>query len=126
MKTYSILYAEDVPHYATAEIEADNDAEAIAKAKRLSNMGDLEFSDPDWENPIIRRVVNIEDCNCITVANDISLDGHQLLVDSKVRDAIQYALECLGNFKADWLTKHGLKVAIERLESAYTEVGGAS
>ena len=33
MKTYSVLYAEDVPHYGTAEIEAENDAEAIAKAK---------------------------------------------------------------------------------------------
>jgi len=33
-------------------------------------------------------------------------------------------MECLGNFKADWLANHGLTVVVERLELAYAEVGG--
>ncbi|MCL5670811.1 MAG: hypothetical protein M1423_05865 [Acidobacteria bacterium] len=37
MKTYTVLYAEDVPHYGTAEIEAENDAEAIARASTITD-----------------------------------------------------------------------------------------
>jgi hypothetical protein len=125
MKTYTVLYAEDVPHYATVEIQAASDEEAVAVAK-ARHSGDLDFDSPDWENPILRRIVSIEDPNYIGVAGDISLDAHQLLTDSKVRDAIQYALECLGSFKADWLNIHGLKVAVEQLEAAYIELGGSA
>jgi len=96
MKTYSVLYAEDVPHYAAVEIQADDTEHAITAA-RARHTGDLDFDSPDWENPILRRIVSIEDANCIGVAGDIPLDGQQLLTDSKVRDAIQNALECLGS-----------------------------
>lgn len=58
--------------------------------------------------------------------NGISLDNTLLLTGSDVRDAIQYALECLGNFKSDWLASHGLSVVVEKLEVAYAEVGGAA
>jgi hypothetical protein len=126
MKPYSVLYAEDVPNYCTAEIEAENDQDVLNKAKTHANTGDLEFNDPDWSNPILRRIVHILDGNSVAVAQDISLDGHHLLTDSKVRDAVRYALECLGSFKADWLTNHGLNVAVEKLEAAYAELGGAA
>jgi hypothetical protein len=33
MTTYTVLFAEDVPHYGFAEIEADDDQEAIEKAR---------------------------------------------------------------------------------------------
>ena len=35
MKTYTVIFAEDVPHYGTAEIRAGNDADAIKAAKDL-------------------------------------------------------------------------------------------
>jgi hypothetical protein len=126
MKPYSVLYAEDVPHYCTVEIEAESDEDALRKAKRHPGTEDLGFDDPDWNNPICFRIVHILDSNSVAVAQDISLDGHRLLTDSKVRDAVQYALECLGSFKADWLANHGLNVAVEKLEAAYAELGGAA
>jgi hypothetical protein len=126
MKTYSVLYAEDVPNYAIAEMEAEDDRAAIGIAKQFHATGDLAFGDADWENPILRRIVHIEDADGNIVASDIQLDNYTLLTDCKVRDAIQYVLECLSNFKADWLAAHGLKVAFETLESAYAELGGAA
>jgi hypothetical protein len=33
MKTYTVLFAEDVPHYGAAEIEAEDDAAALEAAK---------------------------------------------------------------------------------------------
>jgi hypothetical protein len=123
MKTYTVLYAEDVPHYTSVEIQAASQDEAINAAK-ARHTGDLAFDDPDWENPILRRIVHIQDSNCVDIANDISLDGYQLLTGSTVADAIQYALQCLGNFKPDWLANHGLTVIVETLEAAYIELGG--
>lgn len=72
MKTYSVLFAEDVPHYGVAEIEADNDAAALeaAKAYDLSEV----TTDAEWENSACRRIVWIEDQDGITIAEDISLD----------------------------------------------------
>jgi hypothetical protein len=125
MKTYIVLYAEDVPHYCTVEIQAAGHDDAINAAK-ARHTGDLDFDDPDWENPILRRIVNIQDSNYVDIANDIPLDGHQLLIGSTVRDAIQYALECLGNFKVDWLANHGLGIAVEKLAAANAELGGAA
>ncbi len=124
MKTYTALFAEDVSHHCAVEIQAETSEQAIRQAKGYHGKFDMHFDDPDWNNPILQRIVHILDDNRVEIANYISLDGHQLLTDSKVRDAIQYALECLGNFKADWLTNHGLNVAVEKLEAAYAEVGG--
>jgi hypothetical protein len=125
MKTYTVLYAEDVPNYCTVEIQAETDAKAVVAAKARHNR-DLQFEDADWENPILRRIVHILDFNCVAVAQDVPLDGHQLLADSKVRDAVQYALESLLLFKRDRLSTHGLNVALEKLETAYAELGGKS
>jgi len=33
MNSYTILFAEDVPHYGTVRIEAENDAAALDSAK---------------------------------------------------------------------------------------------
>ncbi len=74
MNTYSVLYAEDVPHYGTAEIEAENDAEAIAKAKT----GPFETDDPDWNNTVCRRIVHIEDPEGKLIAVDVPLDDYML------------------------------------------------
>jgi len=34
MKTYTILFAQDIPHYGSVEIEAKNDADALRRAKK--------------------------------------------------------------------------------------------
>jgi hypothetical protein len=48
MKTYSVLFAEDVPHYGTAEIKAASDADVLAAAAD-ADFDDL-FLEPAWEN----------------------------------------------------------------------------
>jgi hypothetical protein len=59
MKTYSILYAEEVPHYTAHEIEAETDEQAIELAKAF-NWAELP-SDPDYHSAVLRRIVHIED-----------------------------------------------------------------
>ena len=79
MKTYTILYAEDVPHYGTVEIEANNDAEAIAKAKAISHedLGNTTI-DPDHCNSVSKRIVHIQDAGGNDVAHDVRLDNYSL------------------------------------------------
>lgn len=122
MKTYTVLYAEDVPHYAAVEIQAACDEEAIAFA-RSCDFGDAAL-EPEWNNAVCKRIVHIEDDAGNILASGISLDGTLLLSGSDVRDAVRYALGCLHSFKADWLASHGLNVAVEKLEAAYSGLGG--
>ena len=124
MKTYSILYAEDVPTYGTVEITAESDDAAIAQAREM-DFGDVQLG-PEWNNTFCKRIVHIEDETGKTLVNGIPLDRSILLTGSEVRDAIQYALECLTSFKSDWLSNHGLNIAVEKLLGAYTELGGAA
>jgi hypothetical protein len=76
LKTYSVLFAEDVPHYGFAEIEAEDDAAALdaAKAYDLSEV----TVDPEWENSVSKRIVHIEDPAGNTVAYDVPLDDYSL------------------------------------------------
>jgi hypothetical protein len=76
MKTYSVLFAEDVPHYGTAQIEAESDADALeaAKAYDLSEVA----NDPEWENSVCRRIVYIEDPDGNSFAHDVPLDDYSL------------------------------------------------
>jgi hypothetical protein len=72
MKTYTILFAEDVPHYGTTEIQAENDAAALDAAKTypLSEV----TNDAEWENSACKRIVYIQDAEGNTIAEDVSLD----------------------------------------------------
>ena len=76
MKTYTVTFAEDVPYYRTLEIDAENDEQAITKAKKYPANHDMQFDDPDWNNPICQRIVHIEDDAGRTIANDIPLDNY--------------------------------------------------
>jgi hypothetical protein len=73
MKTYSVLFAEDIPHYGIAHIKAKNDADALkaAKAYDLSEVA----HDPEWGNSVCKRIVHIEDPKGKIVAEDVALDG---------------------------------------------------
>jgi hypothetical protein len=76
MKTYSILFAEDVPHYGFADIEAKDDTAALAAAKAY-DLSEVT-NDPEWENSVCKRIVHIEDPEGNTVHYDVPLDGYFL------------------------------------------------
>ena len=73
MKTYTVLYAEDVPHYAAVEIEAVDTVDAIAKAQNFDLTG--VPTNPDWHNAVARRIVEVTDEDENIVAEFISLDN---------------------------------------------------
>jgi len=78
MKTYTVLYASDIPHYATFEVEAGSPEEAIAAARARINAGEVLLEDPDWDGSILDRIIQIEDDAGNSVANDIPLDDYRL------------------------------------------------
>jgi hypothetical protein len=105
-KTYSVLFAQDVPHYGTAEIAAADDADALAKAKAL-DPGDL-CTDPAWDDPVCRRIVHIEAPDGTIVAQDVALDGfflrhaqniepHLCDVAPKLLEALEIAITAMNN-----------------------------
>jgi hypothetical protein len=74
MKTYTALFAVDVPHYGTEHIEAESPAAAIAVAKTM-DPADV-CNDPDWSNSACARIVSItDDLTRHTIAEDVALDG---------------------------------------------------
>jgi hypothetical protein len=97
MKTYSVLFAEDVPHYAVAVIEAKDDAAAleVAKAYDLSNL----TYDPEWENSVCKRIVYLDDQDGNTIINDVPLDNYDLRyggdAERRLCDAARDMLEAL-------------------------------
>ncbi len=79
MKKYEILYAQDVPHYGTVELEAENDAAIVEAAKAYWNATDLDpVDDPDWNNPVCKRIVVIRDEAGNEIANDVRCDDYNL------------------------------------------------
>jgi hypothetical protein len=76
MKTYSVLFAQDVPHYGTAHIEAEDDAAALEAAKAF-DLSDVT-NDPEWENSVCKRIVSLDDPEGNTIINDVPLDNYDL------------------------------------------------
>ena len=77
MKTYTVILAEDVPHYATVEIAAGTDADAIAAAKAYDR--DSLCLEPEWQNAVCRRIVEIyDDADGRSVACDVAVDDYVL------------------------------------------------
>jgi hypothetical protein len=72
MKTYSVLFALDIPHYGSVDIEAPDDTAALAAAKQLDPSD--YTSDPAWDDPICRRIVHIEAPDGRIVSRDVNLD----------------------------------------------------
>jgi hypothetical protein len=87
MKTYSILYAEEVPHYTAHEIQAKNDAEAIELARAFDWFGPP--SDPDHHSAVLRRIVYIEDDAASEIVDEnIPLDNWFLREGDEKRQAL--------------------------------------
>jgi hypothetical protein len=78
MPTYTALVALDVPHYGAAEIDAETPEAALAAARKLNILEIVD--DPGWENAFCPRIVNIEDPDGQTVAEDVMLDGNALVI----------------------------------------------
>jgi hypothetical protein len=57
MKTYTALYAENVPHLGCVDFQAEDAADAVDKARAI----DFEqvTTNPDWNNTASRRIVEI-------------------------------------------------------------------
>ncbi len=72
MKTYTVLFAEDVPHYGTAEIQAEDNSAAIEAAKAYDFCE--VTNEPEWGNSVCKRIVDIQDAEGNIIADDISLD----------------------------------------------------
>ena len=120
MKTYTVLFAEDVPHYCTADIEADSGEQAIEKAKSHPNTGDLDFADPDWNNPVCFRIVHIEDADGKLIADDIPLDDFFLRgggdSDRRLCENAEDMLKALeAGHSKDWVHNAGITDDIEAL-----------
>ena len=78
-----MIFAQDVPHYGSVEIDAVDDAEALAAAKAY-DLSDVAC-DPDWKNSTCKRIVTIEDESGNVIAEDISLDNwflYHALIDT--------------------------------------------
>jgi hypothetical protein len=76
LKTYTVLLAEDVPHYGTTDIEAEDDAGAIRIAKALDISGIC--CEASCDAPVCQRIIHIMDSRSKIVATDIALDDYVL------------------------------------------------
>jgi hypothetical protein len=72
MKAYTVLFAEDVPHYGEVEIKAQDDTAALeaAKAYELATVPMM----PGDGYSACKRIVEIMDAGENVIAEDISLD----------------------------------------------------
>jgi len=97
MKTYSILYAQEVPHYTAHEIQAENDAQAVELAKAFD--WSALPSDPDYSSAVLRRIVYIEDAAASEIVDEgIALDDWRLSESRQkhaLHDAVLDMLEAL-------------------------------
>jgi hypothetical protein len=86
MKTYTVLFAQDVPHYGSVEITATGDVEALAKA--MVHWERVQRDEEPWplneaqhESAVLDRIVEITDDETgRQVAADIRLDTFLLTV----------------------------------------------
>lgn len=93
MKTYTTLFAQDIPHYGSVEIEAKNDADALRRAKKYWR--DVQIGAEPWplqdaqhDSAVSARIVLIYDetDEHREVAHDVRLDEYILLRARTARD----------------------------------------
>ena len=99
MKAYSVLYAEEVPHYGVAEIEAKDDAAALEVAKAY-DFSDVAL-DAEREYSGCRRIIHIEDPNGNILHEDVPLDDWSIRYgdekEQRLWDAAPQLLKALRN-----------------------------
>lgn len=85
MKTYTVLFAHDVPHYGSVEINATGEVEALAKAK--VHWERVQRDEEPWplteaqhDSAVLARIVEITEESGRQVAADLRLDTYLLSV----------------------------------------------
>ena len=83
MKTYFVVFAQDVPHYGQVEIAATGDDDALAKARvhwaRVQSEEEpWPLTDPEYGSGVLDRIVEITDEGGRQVAADTRLDTYLL------------------------------------------------
>ena len=102
MKTYTVLYAEDVPHYGTREFEVADDTLAIERAKGITPEALSNYTnDPEYNNSRCRRIVHIEGPEGI-IAEDIYLSPDDSLQDSAhhLAQALDLAIRAMSTVRS--------------------------
>lgn len=123
-KIYTVLFAEDIPHYSSTEIEATDDANAIAIAHSLDTSG--LYYEAFWDGSVCKRIVSIENSSGAAIANDIPLDNYFLgqagrsLCDAApdLLEVVQCIDQILSDFMPDALQELGLDSLLEKTRSA--------
>jgi|CZKX01.1.fsa_nt_gi hypothetical protein len=85
MKTYTALFAQDVPHYGSVEIAATGDEDAVAKAhihwERVQRGEEpWPLDEAQHDSAVLDRIVEINDETGRQVAADIRLDRYFLTI----------------------------------------------
>jgi hypothetical protein len=85
MKTYTVLFAHDVPHYGSVEVNATGDVDALAKAKvhweRVQRDEEpWPFTEAQHDSAVLARIVEITDEAGRQVVVDLRLDTYLLSV----------------------------------------------
>ena len=85
MKTYTVLFAQDVPHYGSIEIAATGDEDALAKARvhwERAQRGEEPWplTEAQHDSAVLARIVEITDETERQVAADIRLDTYFLTI----------------------------------------------
>jgi hypothetical protein len=104
MKKYTALFAIDVPHYGTHDIEAEDDDAAIDAAHGLHRADAAPCYDPEWQYAACARIVHLLDPEGRVIAHDVRLDNcfvdyggaiERLLWDNAkdMLDVLEHAIE---------------------------------
>jgi len=125
MKTYTVIFAEDVPHYAIGEIRAASKRGAIEAAKAYDR--DELFFEPEWQNTVCSRIAEIaDDATGKSIALDLALDNYFLrnggVAERALCDAaseLLAVLEAAGRFS--WVYNAALTTDIEALRKICLE-----
>ena len=85
MKTYTALFAQDVPHYGMVEIAATSDEDALAKAHihwECVQRGEEPWplDEAQHDSAVLDRIVEINDETGRQIAADIRLDTYHLTI----------------------------------------------
>lgn len=85
MKTYTVIFAQDVPHYGSVEINATGDVEALAKSRvHWQRVQDGEepwpLSEAQHDSAVLARIVEITDETGRQIAADVRLDTYLLSI----------------------------------------------
>jgi|SRR5215475_6617014 len=88
MKTYAVLYAEDLPIYGATNIRAADDNAAIELAIKIHERGEVILDDIAWKSSTCARIVAIETDDGETIVENMPLDEYRIFRCTDADDRI--------------------------------------